>query len=179
MTQSYADFASQMTIMKRKKVLESPDYESAKATIVQLVLGDSVLPIKQRLGPRRPDERSRNRPFHVRTIHAGQFILPIVLNLARALQGLRLLRILRGVRSRIGRPAWIVRGAPAVATREVEVEPMADYYLVKKQVIVLDDLYTMSPNGTYNYDGGWNRKGLIALAISGALSIGLWPAPTA
>ena len=50
---------------------------------------------------------------------------------------------------------------------------MADYYLVKKQVIVLDDLYTMSPNGTYNYDGGWNRKGLIALAISGALSIGL------
>jgi NCS1 family nucleobase:cation symporter-1 len=50
---------------------------------------------------------------------------------------------------------------------------MADYYLVKKQVIVLDDLYTMSPNGAYNYDGGWNRKGLIALAISGALSIGL------
>ncbi len=39
MTQSYADFASQMTIMKRKKVLESLDYESAKATIVQLVLG--------------------------------------------------------------------------------------------------------------------------------------------
>ncbi len=35
---------------------------------------------------------------------------------------------------------------------------MADYYLVKKQVIVLDDLYTMSPSGTYNYDGGWNRK---------------------
>ena len=25
---------------------------------------------------------------------------------------------------------------------------VADYYLVKKQVIVLDDLYTMSPNGT-------------------------------
>ena len=28
-----------MTIMKRKKVLESSDYETAKATIVQLVLG--------------------------------------------------------------------------------------------------------------------------------------------
>ena len=39
MTQSYADFASQMTIMKRKKLLENPDYESAKATIIQLVLG--------------------------------------------------------------------------------------------------------------------------------------------
>jgi nucleobase:cation symporter-1, NCS1 family len=50
---------------------------------------------------------------------------------------------------------------------------MADYYLVKRQVIVLDDLYTMSPSGTYNYDGGWNRKGLIALAVSAALSIGL------
>src|SRR5258708_324795 len=48
---------------------------------------------------------------------------------------------------------------------------MADYYLVKKQVIVLDDLYTMSPSGAYNYDGGWNRKGLIALPIPGARSI--------
>jgi len=50
---------------------------------------------------------------------------------------------------------------------------LADYYLVKKQSVVLDDLYSMSPNGTYNYDGGWNHKALIALAISGALSIGL------
>ena len=39
MTQSYADFASQMTIMKRKRVLGDADYDSAKATIVQLVLG--------------------------------------------------------------------------------------------------------------------------------------------
>jgi NCS1 family nucleobase:cation symporter-1 len=31
----------------------------------------------------------------------------------------------------------------------------------------------MSPTGTYNYDGGWNHKALIALAVSGALSIGL------
>ena len=29
------------------------------------------------------------------------------------------------------------------------------------------------PTGTYNYDGGWNHKALIALAVSGALSIGL------
>jgi nucleobase:cation symporter-1, NCS1 family len=50
---------------------------------------------------------------------------------------------------------------------------LADYYLVKKQSVVLNDLYSMSPNGTYNYDGGWNHKALIALAISGALSIGL------
>lgn len=39
MTQSYADFASQMTIMKRKKALDEIDFTAAKATIVQLVLG--------------------------------------------------------------------------------------------------------------------------------------------
>lgn len=39
MTQSYADFSAQMQIMKRKKRLEEPDFESAKATIVQLVFG--------------------------------------------------------------------------------------------------------------------------------------------
>jgi TetR/AcrR family transcriptional regulator len=39
MTQAYADFSSQMTIMKKKRVLEEADYDSAKATIVQLVLG--------------------------------------------------------------------------------------------------------------------------------------------
>jgi NCS1 family nucleobase:cation symporter-1 len=50
---------------------------------------------------------------------------------------------------------------------------IADYYLVKKQVVAVDDLYTMSPGGSFNYDGGWNHKALIALAVSGALSIGL------
>ena len=50
---------------------------------------------------------------------------------------------------------------------------VADYYLVKREHIVLDDLYTMSPKGTLHFDGGWNRKALLALALSGALSIGL------
>jgi NCS1 family nucleobase:cation symporter-1 len=50
---------------------------------------------------------------------------------------------------------------------------IADYYLVKKEVVVVDDLYTMSPSGIFNYDDGWNHKALIALAISGVLSIGL------
>lgn len=39
MTQAYADFASQMTIMKKKRRLEEADYDAAKATIVQLVFG--------------------------------------------------------------------------------------------------------------------------------------------
>ncbi len=50
---------------------------------------------------------------------------------------------------------------------------VADYYLVKRQTIVLNDLYTLSPEGSLHFDGGWNRKALAALAVSGALSIGL------
>jgi TetR/AcrR family transcriptional regulator len=59
MTQSYADFASQMTIMKRTKVLESPDYETAKATIVQLVLGG--LGLADKTAPQPPKPRSTKR----------------------------------------------------------------------------------------------------------------------
>ncbi len=50
---------------------------------------------------------------------------------------------------------------------------VADYYLVKREVVKLEDLYTLSPSGSLYYDGGWNHKALIALAASGALSIGL------
>jgi nucleobase:cation symporter-1, NCS1 family len=50
---------------------------------------------------------------------------------------------------------------------------VADYYLVKRQSVKLEDLYTMAPTGSLYFDGGWNRKALLALAISGALSIGL------
>jgi hypothetical protein len=39
MTQAYADFSSQMIIMKQKRQLEQADYDGAKATIVQIVLG--------------------------------------------------------------------------------------------------------------------------------------------
>jgi NCS1 family nucleobase:cation symporter-1 len=31
----------------------------------------------------------------------------------------------------------------------------------------------MSPNGSYFYDNGWNRRAVVALAVSGFLSIGL------
>lgn len=50
---------------------------------------------------------------------------------------------------------------------------VADYYLVKRPTIKLEDLYTMSPSGSLHFDGGWNRKALLALAVSGTLSIGL------
>ncbi len=78
---------------------------------------------------------------------------------------------------------WLFVASPSAITLFVSIfgsvlGPMfgimiADYYLVKMQAVKVEDLYTMSPAGTYNYDGGWNHKALIALAISGVLSIGL------
>jgi AcrR family transcriptional regulator len=56
MTQAYADFSSQMTIMKQKRVLEEADYDAAKATIVQLVLGGLGLE-----GGRKPQNTSVRR----------------------------------------------------------------------------------------------------------------------
>jgi nucleobase:cation symporter-1, NCS1 family len=50
---------------------------------------------------------------------------------------------------------------------------IADYYLVKRQAVAVSELYTLSPAGSYFYDGGWNRSAVIALAASGFLSIGL------
>ena len=44
---------------------------------------------------------------------------------------------------------------------------------MKHQQVTVNDLYSMSPSGRYFYDGGWNRNAVIALAVSGALSIGL------
>lgn len=40
---------------------------------------------------------------------------------------------------------------------------IADYYLVKKQVVKVDDLYTMSPAGRYWFDKGYNRTAIKAL----------------
>jgi NCS1 family nucleobase:cation symporter-1 len=50
---------------------------------------------------------------------------------------------------------------------------VADYYLIKRQTVLLADLYTLSPQGSLHFQGGWNRKALWALAASGLLSIGL------
>ena len=78
---------------------------------------------------------------------------------------------------------WLFVASPQAITLFVSIfgsvlGPMfgimvADYYLVKQQSIVLEDLYTMAPNGTFYYDKGWNPKALTALAFAGALSIGL------
>jgi len=50
---------------------------------------------------------------------------------------------------------------------------IADYHLVKRERVVVEDLYTLSPAGSLYFDGGWNHRALWALALSGLLSIGL------
>ncbi|MGJ7522107.1 NCS1 family nucleobase:cation symporter-1 [Variovorax sp. LT1P1] len=49
---------------------------------------------------------------------------------------------------------------------------VADFYLLKKQVVHVDDLYSMAPGGRYHYDGGWNKVGVTALILASILSIG-------
>jgi NCS1 family nucleobase:cation symporter-1 len=78
---------------------------------------------------------------------------------------------------------WIFVSSPQAITIFVSIfgaalGPMfgimvADYYLVKKQRVVLEDLYSMSPNGSLYFESGWNRMALIALGLSGFVSIGL------
>jgi len=78
---------------------------------------------------------------------------------------------------------WLFVASPQAITLFVSIfgsvlGPMfgiiiADYYLVKRQQIAVEQLYTMSPGGEFHYDGGWNRRAVISLALAGTLSIGL------
>ena len=78
---------------------------------------------------------------------------------------------------------WIFVSSPQAITIFVSIfgaalGPMfgimvADYYVVKRQQIVLDDLYTMSSKGSLHYENGWNGRALLALGVSGLVSVGL------
>ena len=48
---------------------------------------------------------------------------------------------------------------------------IADYYVVRKQVIVVDDLYTLDEDGTYFYAKGYNPAAVYAVVAAGAISI--------
>jgi NCS1 family nucleobase:cation symporter-1 len=78
---------------------------------------------------------------------------------------------------------WLFVASPQAITLFVSIfgavlGPMfgimvSDYYLVKKRAVNVQDLYSLSPQGSLYYEGGWNRRALVALALSGVLSIGL------
>jgi NCS1 family nucleobase:cation symporter-1 len=53
---------------------------------------------------------------------------------------------------------------------------ITDYYIIKKQRLDVDDLFSDSPNGKYHYNGGFNGKGMLAWVLSGYIAVGtVWP----
>ena len=49
---------------------------------------------------------------------------------------------------------------------------IVDYYMIKKQELDIQQLFSTDPGGKYYYDNGWNRKALIALAIAAIFAVG-------
>ena len=48
---------------------------------------------------------------------------------------------------------------------------VADYYLVRRQKIDVDALFTMNPSAQYHYSGGWNRKAIAAFCVAALFSV--------
>lgn len=48
---------------------------------------------------------------------------------------------------------------------------IVDYYLIRKQRLVLADLYSTDPNASYAYTRGWNRRAVVAFAVGAAFSM--------
>ncbi|MDP5308056.1 NCS1 family nucleobase:cation symporter-1 [Paracoccus spongiarum] len=49
---------------------------------------------------------------------------------------------------------------------------IADYYVVQKRQLAIDQLFTEDPSGRYHYDGGWNMRAIAAVGIAALFSIG-------
>lgn len=48
---------------------------------------------------------------------------------------------------------------------------VADYYLIRKQQIDLRALFSGDPTGAYYYNGGWNRKAIVAFGLAAIFSV--------
>lgn len=48
---------------------------------------------------------------------------------------------------------------------------IADFYLVKKQAVIVDDLYTMKPSGAYWYENGYNRAAIMTIVPSALVPV--------
>ncbi|MFE1594801.1 NCS1 family nucleobase:cation symporter-1 [Nocardia sp. NPDC058705] len=48
---------------------------------------------------------------------------------------------------------------------------ICDYYLVRKQKVIVDDLFTMSERGTYYYTKGYHPAAIIATAVAAAIAV--------
>ena len=53
---------------------------------------------------------------------------------------------------------------------------ITDYYIIKKQKIDVNDLFSDSKSGKYHYNDGFNGKGMLAWVLSGYIAVGtVWP----
>jgi NCS1 family nucleobase:cation symporter-1 len=48
---------------------------------------------------------------------------------------------------------------------------IADYYLIRKQEVVVDDMFTMAPEGRYWYHKGYNPAAVIATVVGGIVAV--------
>jgi NCS1 family nucleobase:cation symporter-1 len=48
---------------------------------------------------------------------------------------------------------------------------IADYYLIRKQRVAVDDMFTMDPAGRYYYKKGYNPSAIIATAIGAVIAM--------
>lgn len=70
--------------------------------------------------------------------------------------------------SRVGLPTFVdTLGAVLAPLYGILV---ADYYVVRRRTIHVDDLFTMSPAGRYHYTRGWNIRALVAFSVAAAFS---------
>ena len=53
---------------------------------------------------------------------------------------------------------------------------ITDYYIIKKEKLSVDDLFSAKPSGKYHYNGGFNHKAMLAWVLSGYIAVGsVWP----
>ncbi|MFI5838871.1 NCS1 family nucleobase:cation symporter-1 [Catenuloplanes sp. NPDC051500] len=48
---------------------------------------------------------------------------------------------------------------------------IADYYLIRRQQVDVDDMFTLSPEGRYHYTGGYNPAAIIATAVGAVVAV--------
>jgi NCS1 family nucleobase:cation symporter-1 len=48
---------------------------------------------------------------------------------------------------------------------------VADYYLIRKQHLNLQDLFSAEDSSSYYYNGGWNRNAMIAFGVASVFSV--------
>jgi NCS1 family nucleobase:cation symporter-1 len=71
--------------------------------------------------------------------------------------------------SKIGLPVFVdTLGAVLAPLYGVLV---ADYYVIQRQRIKVEDLFTMNPEARYHYEKGWNSRAIVAVAIAAVFAI--------